>query len=458
LLELYHRQDLWPGDILDVNFGDQLRLSGIIWKKAEASPGRDLRAEMRWQSIQPMQSDYFVSLTLRDEAGHLWGLGSKQLNDVDRQTFWDERGLEQAVLIPTSQWPVSETTVAAFELPVTPATPPGEYTALVRVHPMAVWEGLPVRSTGGAASGFDYPIGMVRVLSASEPPSAAELEFTHTHGEELGGAVRLLGWDISTTDARPGDRLLLSLFWEALRPMRADYEARLQLTDAQGRSGGEVSSSPTGVLYPTSQWQIGEVLRGQVDLTVDASAPSGTYSLELNLFDESARPIQMRDLRLGKVTVSGRERVYELSAPIQHPMHIDLGERIRLLGYDLPQRQVSRGDGVSLTLYWQALRRMDTSYTVFSHLVDSENRIWGQQDNPPVLGSYPTTGWLPGEVIPDEYQISVDAQAPAGRYWLEVGVYDAATGLRLSAVDHAGQVLLGEQVILGETVVIGERE
>jgi hypothetical protein len=458
LLELYHRQDLWRGDILDANFGDRLLLSGIMWKTAEASPGRDLRAEMRWQSIQPMQSDYFVSLTLHDEDGHLWGLGSKQLNDVDTQTFWDERGLEQAVLIPTSQWPESETTVGAFELPVTLATPPGEYSALVRVHPMAVWEGLPVRSPGGAASGFDYPIGKVQVLPASEPPSTADLEITHPHEEDLGDALRLLGWDISTTDARPGDMLLLSLFWEALRPMRADYEARLRLTDEQGRPGGEVSSPPAGVLYPTSQWQVGEVLRGQHDLTVDASARSGVYSLELNLFDESDRRILMRDLSLGTVTVSGRERVFELSGPIQHPMHIDLGERIRLLGYDLPRRDVSHGDGVSLTLYWQALRRMDTSYTVFTHLVDGENRIWGQQDNRPVQDSYPTTGWLPGEVIPDEYRISVDAQAPLGRYWLEVGLYDAATGIRLSAVDHADKVLLGEQVLLDETVVIEERE
>jgi len=456
LLELYHRQDLWPGEIVEVNLDDKLRLSGFQWTRAEAPPGKDLQVEMRWQSTQAMQADYLVTLTLRDGSGHLWGLGSKRLNDVDAQTYWDERGLEQAVLIPTSQWPVAETTVEAFELPVDLATPPGQYTVLVRVHPMAVWEGLPIRSTGAAVFGFDYPLGRVRVLPASQPLSTEALEIARPHRADFGRGIRLLGWDVFTTDARPGDRLHLSLFWQAQRSTQVDYVARLWLIDELGQFGGEVYATPAGAQYPTSQWRAGEILRGQYDLTVDAATPAGTYSLMLNLFDESEQPLRISDLKLGTITVTGRQRLFELPAAVQHPMQAELGGLVRFLGYDLPQREMSPGDALPLTLYWQAVRRMDTSYTVFTHLLDEHNRIWGQQDNLPLQGTYPTTGWLPGEVIVDEYQIPVRDDAPPGCYQIEVGLYDAATGLRLPVVDSTDQTLLGNHLLLAEEVTVTE--
>jgi len=454
LLELYHRRDLWPGEIVGVNFGDRLRLSGYRWAYAEAPPGKELQVEMRWQSMQAMDSDFFATLTLCDEAGHLWGLGSKRLNDIDAETYWDERGLEQAVLIPTSRWPVAETTVQAFELPVDPATPPGYYTVLLRVHPAAVWNGLPILGDNKASSGFDYALGKARVLPAPTAPSVESLEIARLRRADFGSDLRLLGWDISTTDARPGDRLGLSLFWEAMRPMETDYVARLWLIDQIGQFGGEVYAAPAGAQYPTRQWRSGEILRAQHDLTVDAATPAGTYYLMLNVLDESGGNLRMDDLRLGTIIISGRQRLFELPAPVQHPVRVEFGGLVRLLGYDLPETRVSPGDDLILTLYWQGVRRMDTSYTVFTHLLDEGNRIWGQQDSIPVQGSYPTTGWLPEEVIVDRYQIPVRTDAPAGPHRIEVGLYDAATGLRLPAVESREQALLGDHLLLPELLLV----
>ena len=457
LLELYHRQDLWPGEIVEVNFGDLLRLSGLQWMRAEAPPGEELQVEMRWQSIQPMQTDYLVTLALRDESQHLWGLGSKQLSDVDAQTYWDEEGLEQAVLIPTSQWPVAETTVQAFELPVDLATPPGRYTVLVRVHPTAQWEGLRIRGISEGGSGFDYPLGEVQILPAAQPPPLEALEIPRPHRADLGAGIHLLGWDVSTTDARPGDRLHLFLFWQAQQSVPANYAARLRLLDELGQFGGEVQGAPTGAQYATSQWRTGEILRGQYDLTIDAATPTGTYSLMLNLFGEAGQCLRASDLNLGTITVSGRQRLFELPTTIQHPMQAEVGGLVRFLGYDLPQKDIMPGDALPLTLYWQAMRRSDTSYTIFAHLLDEQSRIWGQQDNLPLQGTYPTTGWLPEEVVVDPYQIPVHDDAPSGTYKIEIGLYDGATGIRLPVVDPASQTLLGDHLLLPEEITVQVR-
>ena len=107
------------------------------------------------------------------------------------------------------------------------------------------------------------------------------------------------------------------------------------------------------------------------------------------------------------------------------------------------------GETLRLTLYWRALATMDTSYTVFTHLLDGANQVRGQQDNVPVNGTYPTTLWAPGEVIVDRYAITVDADAAPGRHAIEVGLYVAETGQRLPLLDAGGQVV-GDRILVAE--------
>ncbi len=115
---------------------------------------------------------------------------------------------------------------------------------------------------------------------------------------------------------------------------------------------------------------------------------------------------------------------------------------IKLLGYvvrdDLgravDQVEIPPGKEVRLTLYWQPTARLDADYIVFAHLLDATGWLRGQQDNQPRGGTYPTRAWTPGEWVVDAYHIPVAADAPAGAYTIEVGMYGPADGIRL-AVD-----------------------
>jgi hypothetical protein len=61
--------------------------------------------------------------------------------------------------------------------------------------------------------------------------------------------------------------------------------------------------------------------------------------------------------------------------------------------------------------------------------------------------------WLPGEVVSDEYEIVVDAAAPAGEYQIEVGMYDLETMLRLPAFDEQGNPLPNDRILLSKVRV-----
>jgi uncharacterized membrane protein len=136
--------------------------------------------------------------------------------------------------------------------------------------------------------------------------------------------------------------------------------------------------------------------------------------------------------------------------------------KVELAGYRLTTDVASPQSGIlttvpntalRLTLYWRVLAPMETSYTVFTHLLDANGQLWAQKDNPPVRGSYPTTEWRVGETIVDKYDIVIPPDAPAGPYELEVGLYDATTGQRLPLLDKTGR-RQDKRVLLSDRIVV----
>ncbi len=107
------------------------------------------------------------------------------------------------------------------------------------------------------------------------------------------------------------------------------------------------------------------------------------------------------------------------------------------------------GDTLKVTLYWQAKAEMDTSYTVFVHLVGDGGAIRAQQDSIPHNGEWPTTGWVSGEVIADECELVIAPDTPPGTYHLIAGMYKADTGQRLTAT-------AGNNNPLGDSVPLTE--
>jgi hypothetical protein len=217
--------------------------------------------------------------------------------------------------------------------------------------------------------------------------------------------------------------------------------------------------------YPTLLWQEGEVLRDRYELPLSAEMPAGQHQLTVSLVDAATESLA-GEIALPPLTVEGRSRAFQVP-PIQHHLSANLGGQVEMLGYDLKSDQLQAGGTVRLTLYWQALDELEMSYTVFVHLLDRESRIWGQRDSVPGNGTLPTTGWVKGEVITDEYEFTVRPDAPPGEYLIEVGLYDAQTGQRLPILSKAypepsrraegpvpGSVAQEDRILLNEVVVV----
>jgi hypothetical protein len=96
---------------------------------------------------------------------------------------------------------------------------------------------------------------------------------------------------------------------------------------------------------------------------------------------------------------------------------------------------------------------MDSDYSVFVHLADPAEQIWAQHDSQPVQGGFPTSSWLPGEIVVDQHPIELDAEVPAGRYRLMTGMYDSSTGRRLTIKGGSAIVLDQDRILLADLEV-----
>ncbi|MGD8856367.1 MAG: hypothetical protein PVG33_08575, partial [Chloroflexota bacterium] len=110
------------------------------------------------------------------------------------------------------------------------------------------------------------------------------------------------------------------------------------------------------------------------------------------------------------------------------------------------------GGQLALTLTWQALARMSEDYTVFVQVLDQQDRIVGQVDAWPQQGTFPTSGWAPGEIVEDPYLVRLDPDLPPGQYKLYLGWYLLETLRRLPVLDQDGRAVDDKVVVPGLVV------
>jgi hypothetical protein len=110
-------------------------------------------------------------------------------------------------------------------------------------------------------------------------------------------------------------------------------------------------------------------------------------------------------------------------------MNVAFGDFGRLIGYSLSSGQITVGEPLLLTLYWQALEgQSPTDYTVFTHLLSQDGSLIAQHDGPPAGGNEPTGQWQAGETIEDTHEMAFLSgnEDYAGPATIAVGLYDPA--------------------------------
>ncbi len=416
---------------LNADFGHHIALLG--YDLAPAAAGESLAVTLYWRVLASSDvGDYLLFAHLLDAWGFRWSSSD-------------------AFDYPSAEWAPGQVLVQRREVAVPAIAPPGDYALIVGLYSQGQDARLPRFDAQGRVAGTTVALGPVPIGAATCPPPVERLTIQQPLSADF-GPLRLLGFERDRTSVRQGEVVYLGLFWQATGSL-PDVLVSLSLDPADGSEPRLLwEDRPVQGTYPTHRWPDGAVVLDRHGLRVPHDTPAGEYALVLAVRDRAGKQLVGDSVSLMRLRVEAVDR-RTVVPPMQHSLTANLGDQIELLGYDLDSTRVTSGEMLHLTLYWRALARMETSYTVFTHLLDEASRIQGQQDNPPLEGSYPTTLWAPGEVVVDEYSLVVNADAPTGEHVLEIGLYVAETGQRLPVLDEAGQII-GDRILLGMVQVV----
>ena len=132
----------------------------------------------------------------------------------------------------------------------------------------------------------------------------------------------------------------------------------------------------------------------------------------------------------------------EQVSPNIQDLNVRFGEDLFLLGYELHEDSVRAGGDLHIRLHWLALKRIPRNYAFYVHAFGRGGTRIGGVDTYPGKGNYPTRLWLPGEVVADDYVLSIaqDAEAPTAAV-IRVGVYNPPSVDNLPVFDAQGRAI-----------------
>lgn len=315
-----------------------------------------------------------------------------------------------------------------------------------------VWSGGTIALLLIAKEGF---IGPHTTWFRLQSPPGQVIGAQHAAHISLGDQAVFLGYDVDRDTVVAGGTITVRLYWQAQPDIRADYRSFVHLDAMPDWATVAQSDSmhPGGI--PMTTWPPDCYAWDEHRISIPDYLPAGLYALRAGLYDrDSGQRLKVLDengqpadsaIPLQMVRVQRAQPLRADQLPVRSPVW--LGEGIRLVSYTLPTTSLSPGATFTTTLYWQASEPVGSDYTVFVHLLDNRGAIVAQADGPPAAGRYPTSYWLPGEMVEDAHAVTVPLQS-ADPYRLAVGLYDSNTMKRLEMRDEQGRPLPEYQLIL----------
>ena len=102
---------------------------------------------------------------------------------------------------------------------------------------------------------------------------------------DFAGQITFYGYTLSPAPVAPGDRLPLTLVWQAQTRLSTDYAIFVQLRDAKNATLASADHQAYKGLAPTSRWPEGAVIQETTWLYLPANIPAGQYNVYLGLYN-----------------------------------------------------------------------------------------------------------------------------------------------------------------------------
>jgi hypothetical protein len=253
---------------------------------------------------------------------------------------------------------------------------------------------------------------------AELPPQAVAIRM------DMGQGVVLVGADVETKTAVPGDPIWLSLYWQKSTTVAETPELVVEILGRELEPIGRLHSYHGRGLYPANLWPTDQIVADRFALRLDEGAETPVWAtLYAGLAGEQSR------------AAVGQVQVRPESWPAADgPALAYLGDGIILTAVSISATSVRPGESLDLTVQWKVNQPPPGNFTTLVHLGEAGQPPLATGDSPPLRGQYPTPLWPVGAVINDAYTLTLPPDTQAGRYPIWLGLYDSNTLARLPLI------------------------
>lgn len=244
--------------------------------------------------------------------------------------------------------------------------------------------------------------------------------------------IKLIGYTLSTQEARYGEWVRVRLWWQALRPLSQAWHARLSLSDPATQAEWAASDHAAPGGFATTSWVTEKYIIDDHILRVSADAPAYVGDLAVQVVSDQGVSLQVQDAgraKIDHVRIS-QDRHSELPANARK-VDVIFGDTVRLRAIALDRAPEQHW---TVRLYWEVLRTPDQEYVLMLHQFSADKDI-GAADQPPIL-SYPSQQWRPGQFLESVVSIQTLPNADS----LFIGLYNRASVQRLPVKMQAGEL------------------
>ena len=271
---------------MHVRFGDSLNLLGYsIWPPLPWIGGTAARPVVAWQAEKTISERYYFVIQMVDLQGHVWAKQTTEPNDG---------------ATPTTEWLTGKTIGDQYSLNLPSAMPTGDYQIVIEVH-KSNGDYIEAHDSKGLSLGTGAVLETIQVEKSHQSVNADQLEMGQRLYVDM-RELRFLGYEIGDRRPGAGDLVQLGIYWRARAKPRGDYVVAVQLRDSSGHTVFEQANRPAHGTYPTTEWEMGEVLLDWHDFELPSTIQSGEYTLRVSLLDLSSNAT-LGDAELGALTV-----------------------------------------------------------------------------------------------------------------------------------------------------------
>ncbi len=266
----------------NINFNDEIRLVGyevgqtaVVQNSNNYQPGDTIDLMLEWEVLAETDRNWSVFIHVNDPV-----LG----RPIAQRDMFLDQGLR-----PTSLLNTGETIYNHYQLqlPET-AVAPAELELTMGLYDFYTFERLPIISDDAKEA-----VTLTRLQLAP-----IDGDFPNPVSVNFEDELELVGFEVLPRRAQPNEKVDVTLYWQAKRPLTRDYTFFAQIVNLEDTT--RYAAQDLG--QPTGSWQMGEVQKMEMSFIVDPNTPPDLYPIILGMYTQQDGTFD----RLQMVTEDGR--------------------------------------------------------------------------------------------------------------------------------------------------------